>query len=152
VLFVPIVVPTAVATGKYSHDHGYGPYTLSCADAPLRDAAGNLNRDNILSPTDMARLDLQLNVMNGIIRLEAARRGFAYFQLGALYDDVVVKAPFDAVALMTSDEPYGPYISLDGIHPSAKGHEVLAQAALNALARRYDLEGRHAPLLVASQE
>lgn len=136
VLFVPVIVPTAVGKGAYYQSHHYGPYPLSCADSPALAADGSVIRDYILSPTDIALVDTQLAEMNAIIRAEARRRGFAYFPLGALYDDVNVKAPFSAITLMTSPEPYGPYISLDGIHPSAKGNAVLAAAAARALAER----------------
>ena len=40
-----------------------------------------------------------------------------------------VPSAFDAYAIMTSAEPYGPLISLDGIHPTAAGSQVLADAA-----------------------
>ena len=75
--------------------------------------------------------------MNAIIRREAQQRGWAYFALSALYGETVVKPPFNAVALLTSAEPYGPYVSLDGIHPSAQGAAVLARAAAEALNARY---------------
>lgn len=136
VLFVPIIVPTAVGRGAYYQSHHYGPYPLSCADSPALAPDGSVIRDYILSPTDIALVDEQLATMNAIIRAEATRRHFAYFPLGALYDDVNVKAPFSAITLMTSPEPYGPYISLDGIHPSAKGNAVLAAAAMRAVAER----------------
>ena len=40
---------------------------------------------------------------------------------------------------MTTAQPYGPYISLDGIHPSAEGQRVLADAAAMALNSTYRL-------------
>jgi len=43
------------------------------------------------------------------------------------------------IALMTSTTPYGRYISLDGIHPSAAGSTILADAAARALNARYAL-------------
>jgi lysophospholipase L1-like esterase len=138
VLFVPVVVPTAAARGAYYGANFHVPYTLSCADAGLA-PDGTVIPDNILSPADMKRLDLQMAAMNAIIRLEAFRRGYAYFPLGALYDHVNVKAPFNAITLMTSPEPYGPYFSLDGTHPSAAGNSVLAAAAARALNERYHL-------------
>jgi hypothetical protein len=49
------------------------------------------------------------------------------------------KAPFSAITMLTSMQPYGPLISLDGIHPSAEGSRVLAEAAAGALAARYNM-------------
>jgi lysophospholipase L1-like esterase len=77
--------------------------------------------------------------MNAVIRAEADRRGFAYFALAALYEQANRKAPFSAVTLLTSPQPYGPLISLDGLHPSAAGSAVLAEAAASALNARYEM-------------
>jgi lysophospholipase L1-like esterase len=138
VLFVPVIVPTAVAKGAYYQSHQYGPYPLSCADSPPLAPDGSVIRDYILSPADIALVDAQLSQMNAIIRVEALTRRFAYFALGTLYDEVNVKAPFSAVTLMTSSQPYGPYISLDGVHPSAAGNAILAAAAARAITDRQE--------------
>jgi hypothetical protein len=47
------------------------------------------------------------------------------------------KAAFSVVTMMTSPTPYGPLVSLDGIHPSDAGHAVLASAAARAINARY---------------
>jgi lysophospholipase L1-like esterase len=110
-----------------------GPFTLSCANAP----SSSLIADYVLGPDDVAALNAQLVAMNAIIAGEAAARGFAYFPLSALYEDANVKAPFNAVTLMTSTQPYGPLISLDGLHPTPAGSAVLAAAAARALNATY---------------
>jgi lysophospholipase L1-like esterase len=38
---------------------------------------------------------------------------------------------------MTSLQPYGTYVSLDGIHPSADGQRIIAEAAAAALDAKY---------------
>ena len=40
---------------------------------------------------------------------------------------------------MFSQMPYGAYTGLDGIHPSALGSQILAEAAAAAINARYDL-------------
>jgi len=132
-LFVPRVVPTAVGTGIFFRDHGLGTYTLSCANS-----AGT-TVDYILDAADVAAVNNQLAAMNAVIQDEAQKRGFAYFPLGALYEGAATKPAFNAVAIMTTAQPYGPYISLDGIHPSAEGQRVLADAAAMALNSAYRL-------------
>jgi hypothetical protein len=134
-VFVAVKVPVAVATGAFYAGHGLGAYTLSCIDA----ASTTGIEDYILAPSDVAAVNAQLAQMNAIIRQEADSRGFAYFALGALYEHAVTKAPFNAVVLMTSTQPYGPYVSLDGIHPSAEGARVLADAAAGALNETYHM-------------
>jgi lysophospholipase L1-like esterase len=134
-LFVAQLVPVAAATGAYYAANQLGPYTFSCANAPSNTGI----KDYVLDENDVAGVNAQLAAMNAVIRDEATRRGFAYFALGALYEDVVTKAPFNAVALMTTAQPYGPYISLDGVHPTAEGSRVLADAAARALNDTYHL-------------
>jgi lysophospholipase L1-like esterase len=75
--------------------------------------------------------------MTDHIRGQAAARGYAYMELEALYG--LPKPPFSVVNLMTTNTPYGPNISLDGLHPSAAGHAILAQAALRAIEDRYNV-------------
>ena len=71
------------------------------------------------------------------IRQQAALRGFAVFDLGVIYTSI--PGPLTAVSLMTSAEPFGPYVSLDGIYPSAAGNRRLADAAAIALNERYGI-------------
>jgi hypothetical protein len=138
-LFVPVRVLQAAGEGAARAKLGAGPATLSCANAPATNAQGVVIRDFVLGPSEVAQLDAQFAAMNAIIRAEAEQRGFAYFDLGALYEDVNVKAPFNAVTMLMSSQPYGALISADGIHPSADGARVLAEAAANALASRYGM-------------
>jgi len=133
-LFVPFIVPTAVGTGAYYARNSLGQYTLSCANT-----SGPVE-DYILDAADVTAVNAQLAAMNAVIRNEAETRGFAYFPLGALYEGAVTKPAFNAVSIMTTGQPYGPYISLDGIHPSAEGARVLADAAAMAINSTYRLE------------
>jgi hypothetical protein len=132
-LFIAVRVPVAAATGAFYRANGLGAYTLSCANAP---SSTNI-QDYVLSAADVAGVNAQLAAMNAVIRDEASARGFAYFPLGALYEEVVTKPAFNAITLMTSSQPYGPYVSLDGIHPTAEGQRILAEAAARALNETY---------------
>lgn len=138
-LFVPVRVPLAAGEGAARARAGTGPAVLSCANAPPTNAAGQVIRDYVLSRDELAAVDAQLAQMNAIIRAEAAHYGFAYFTLSPLYEGVAVKAPFSAVTLLTSPEPYGPYVSLDGFHPTADGARVIAETAAHALNATYNL-------------
>ena len=140
-LFVPVVVPTAVGTAA-----ALGSSTLHCA------GGGPTSQDFILTPSEAGAVNALLAQMNAHIRGEAERRGFAYFALQELYGRADIKGPFNPIALMTSTQPYGPYISLDGVHPTAAGAQVLALAAARALDERYnhDILGQ-AATLIASQ-
>ena len=146
--FAAVRVPVAVATGAAYRAGGLGAFPLSCANA-----ASPVAQDYVLSPADLAAANAQLAAMNAVIRAEAAARGFAYFALGALYEDAYVKPAFDPIVFMTAPLPYGPLISNDGIHPSAAGARVLADAAAGALNATYRFgiptSGGSAPVLAA---
>jgi lysophospholipase L1-like esterase len=131
-LFVPVRVPTAVATGVAMRRAGAGPYTLSCTGAPA-----NLT-DYLLTPAEVAIVNDQLAQMNAYIRAEAERVGFAHFELEELYGRSDIKPPYSVLAQMTSAQPYGQYTSLDGIHPNGEGQRVIAEAAARALDARYN--------------
>jgi hypothetical protein len=141
-LFVPVIVPTAVGTAA-----ALGSYTLHCA------GGGPTSQDFILTPSEAGAVNALLAQMNAHIREQADRRGFAYFALQDLYGRSDIKGPFNPIALMTSSEPYGPFISLDGVHPTAAGARVLAEAAARALDTRYDhhILAQAAPLIAANQ-
>jgi hypothetical protein len=47
--------------------------------------------------------------------------------------------PFNVTTFMTANEPFGPYVSIDGIYPTAAGNTLLAEAAARALNERYGL-------------
>ena len=133
-MFVPVRVPTAVAHGVAQARAGAGPYTLTCDNVPSSTGV----EDYVITAEEMGLVDAQLAEMNAFIKQQADRHGWAYFELEDLYGRPDLKPPFNAVALMTDPAtPYGPYISLDGIHPNAQGHHILAEAAAAAFTARY---------------
>lgn len=141
-LFVPYVVPVAVAKGAALG--ASGPATLSCT------GKGQAEQDYILDADEQSAVNTLLGRMNDHIIAEAARRGYAFFALESLYGRSDLKAPFSVSRLMLTGTPYGPLISLDGVHPSAAGSTILAQAAAAALVERYGFEFPAAPGLTAS--
>lgn len=104
------------------------PTTATCVDVPGRE-------DFVLTPGDLAAINLQMARMNEHIRERASANGWAYFALSALYD--LPKPEFRLTDLLFSTAPFGPNISLDGVHPSARGQAILAAAAAQAINARY---------------
>ncbi len=132
-VFVPVRIPVAVATGLQLKAAGQPPFVFSCAGAAPQ------VQDFVLTPDEVAVVNNQLTRMNAHIEITARRIGYAYMQLDVLYGRIDLKPPFSSVQLMTSSQPYGPLISLDGIHPNNFGHTVLAQAAARAINHRYGM-------------
>ena len=124
-LFVRGIVPTAILTAKMA-----GAATISCNDRP-----GTV--DYILSPNDVAFVNNLAAQMTAEIERHAAENGYATFALGELYNIAKDGVPFDLESFLTSPTPYGELISLDGVHPSAKGAAVLARAGARAIRVTY---------------
>ena len=126
-----VVVPSAVANGLGRRAASLPPFVLSCLQG------ASTAQDRILTPDEEAIVDAQLVLMSNHVRAQAAARGFAFVELEVLYG--LPKAPYSVVNQMTTGTPYGPNISLDGLHPSAAGQTIIAQAALRAIDDRYDI-------------
>jgi hypothetical protein len=132
-IFVPIKVGLALVAASQAAAQHIGPIPFSCA------AGAPTDQDLTLTPGEVALVNAQAALMNAHIQAEAAKRGYAYFSLGALYDLPNLKAPFSLATTFNTGSPFGALISLDGVHPSAAGSQVLARAAANALNVTYKL-------------
>jgi hypothetical protein len=106
------------------------PTTATCTDVP-----GEV--DYVVTASDMTAINSRMAAINTHIRSTANENGYAFFQLGALYD--LPKGSLDLYDVLFSSTPFGENISLDGVHPSAKGQAILANAAVQAINSRYKL-------------
>jgi len=104
------------------------PTTATCADVP--GAA-----DFVLTSSDMTAINSLMAQMNAHIQARASQNGWAYFSLSALYD--LPKPAFKVADVLFSATPFGPNISLDGVHPSAQGQAILATAGAQAINAKY---------------
>jgi hypothetical protein len=106
------------------------PATATCADVP-----GAV--DYVLTASDIGAINARMAQINTHIRARATENGYAYFALSALYD--LPKPPLNMYDVLFSKTPFGPNISLDGVHPSAQGQAILASTAAQAINARYGL-------------
>jgi hypothetical protein len=109
------------------------PVPLSCADV-----VGTV--DYVVSTAEAAAVQAVVTSYNTYIEGKATANGFAYFELGALYDNPGRPAwttGTGLVALLTGNSPFGPNVSADGVHPTKAGQTILANAAAAALNTRY---------------
>jgi hypothetical protein len=104
------------------------PTTATCRDVP-----GAI--DYVLTSSDINAINARMAQMNAHIEAKANENGYAFFKLAALYD--LPKINFNLVDVLFSNSPFGPNISLDGVHPSAQGQSILATAAVQAINARY---------------
>jgi hypothetical protein len=126
-IFVPIKVTTAVGTAQATGQ----PQTLSCTDQPGA-------QDNILTPADIQAVNALIDGMNNHIQSVAQANGWAYMDMATVWAPWVQRrAPFSVAALFSCNNPYGQYVSLDGVHPNATGYQEMANAAADALNAAY---------------
>jgi lysophospholipase L1-like esterase len=103
---------------------------LSCADVPG-------TADGVLTPADITTLNGLVAQMNSFILAQAAANGYATFSLGTVYDNAKSGVGFDLASILTVPSPFGAKISLDAVHPSEDGQDVLAAAAKAAIIAKY---------------
>jgi lysophospholipase L1-like esterase len=110
------------------------PTTLSCTDNPSA-------FDFILTPSDTTFVNGLIRTMNTHIALEAQSHGWAYLELNtALADFIARKTRFSLSNFLSCNRPFGQYIGLDGVHPTADGQQAIANAAADALNATYGFE------------
>ena len=120
-LFVPGYLLTLVSKA---------PTTATCNNVP-----GAV--DYVLTASDVSAINTRMAQMNAHIQAKATENGWAYFSLNELYG--LPKGAFSVTNLLFSNQPFGPNISLDGVHPSSAGQSILASAAVKAINAKYGL-------------
>jgi hypothetical protein len=118
-LFIPGYVLTLLSRA---------PTTATCKNVP-----GAV--DYVLTASEMSTINDRLADMNAYIQSHANANGYAYFSLDAVYG--LPKPGFDMGHVLFSSTPFGPYMSLDGVHPNAQGQSLLAAAAVESVNARY---------------
>jgi hypothetical protein len=123
---IPALAAQYVATGA--------PQNLSCADvAGVADA--------VLTPTDIAALDAVVTQMNTQIQQVAQAKGWAFADLTGVYPPPAsARIPYSASDQLTCVYPYGAYVSLDGIFPSAQGQAAIASTVASAIDAKYGFD------------
>lgn len=125
VALLPPLVAAARSAGKSQ--------PLSCADQP--GAA-----DYVLTPSDAALISQTISAINAAIKAAADKRQIPYVEVPLLSSEIPYGAPaFSAANFLGSDTPFGLATSLDGIQPSALGHELIADRVAAALNSAYGL-------------
>jgi hypothetical protein len=105
--------------------------SLSCADRA--DEA-----DGVLTPSDAALITQTIASINAAIKAAADKRQLAYVEIPMLATDVApVSLGSWVQTLLSSDQPFGRYLSLDGVQPSVQGHALVADRVAAALNTTY---------------
>lgn len=111
-----------------------GVQPMSCANAPG-------TADGVLAPDELAAIASSITQFNAHLRDVATAHGWAYADLTATYTRMVaVAGSYSPPTQLTCALPYGEFVSLDGIHPSVRGQQAIADAVAAALDARYGFD------------
>ena len=133
-MYVPLKLAPVMQAGLLARLASQPPVPFSCAASQFPTTV-----DLVLTPAEQSVVVAVVTAMNAAIQGEAQARGLAFFSLDAFYSAPGVRTPLDVVALFTTPQPFGPFMSLDGLHPNAAGQAIIAQAAAQALNATYNL-------------
>ena len=131
-VYLPRKVFQALTAAAPAKAAGLPAPVLTCTNVP-----GTL--DAVVTPAEAVIVNAAWAQVNDYIIATAATNGFAHFSLNDLFALPDFRPPFDLEALLTSEEPYGPYMSLDDLHPNAAGERFLAELAAKAINAAYEL-------------
>ncbi len=130
------IVPAIRAYRANPSAPGAHPPLISCgvtaaAPAPVGDVY-------ILDQTEQTTLAGLVTSYNNVIASQAQANGFVYVDPNPLLAGARTAGLIPARPTLTSaTQPFGPLFSLDGFHPSGAGHEIIANAVIDAINDAY---------------
>ncbi|MEP7065649.1 MAG: SGNH/GDSL hydrolase family protein [Gemmatimonadota bacterium] len=122
-----------------SHTH---PPTVFCEalSAPLQ-PLGNLY---VLDATEQAAVTDTVTAYNAVISAEADSLGFAFLDPNPALVALKTSGSVPIFPNLTNPtSPFGQYFSLDGIHPAAAAHVLVANAVIDAINAKYGTSVPH---------
>jgi len=115
------------------------PTTLDCSDDAV-----------VVLPAELDALQQAVTGYNAYIQSQAASHGYAYLDvnpaLGALVADGTIP-PFPNIPADAPNSPvtFGPMFTLDGVHPSATAHRLVADSLIASVNRTFGTTIRFVP-------
>jgi len=92
----------------------------------------------VLDATEQATLSAAINAYNGYIAAKAAAIGFAYYDPNPLFKAQQTSGVIPAFPNFASTTAtYGTLISLDGVHPTAAAHKLIANDLMTTINTKY---------------
>lgn len=104
---------------------------------------GSTANTSVLSGAEIVQVSEAVAGYNAYIAAEADARGWAYLDPNVLLQANRAQIPLFPELFeipgnaFTASEPFGPLFSLDGVHPSAEAHRLIADAAIDAINAKY---------------
>jgi hypothetical protein len=101
----------------------------------------------VLTLNEVETIVQRVRQFNGFLQQQAQQRGLAFFDPNRVFrtlyaadagtPSVPTDDPIPKFPATTSDQPFGPFFSLDGVHPSAATHRVVAARLVRIINERY---------------
>jgi lysophospholipase L1-like esterase len=143
---VAIIPGTTQAVPSYVPFH-YGAVLMAQAGAGVPTTL-DCSVSEVITPDEAVYMITSVTQYNAAIEAEAGERGWVYVDPNVLLatlsaSDPMAVLPFPAFpggiypADMTLNAPFGTALSLDGVHPSASAHVVVANALIEAINTTY---------------
>lgn len=85
-----------------------------------------------LIPSEVQYIQEELAIANAAVSASVPS-GWALFDLGGLYNEVVTTGIFESDFNMTGDLVFGGFFSLDGYHPTSRGSALIAKRMMEAI-------------------
>ena len=119
-------------------------FTLGCRD----------DDPGALTPEELGALSDRTSTYNSIIASIAEENGWGFYDPNGDFQALEQEGRIPQVPDFTSNQPFGRFFSLDGVHPSSDAHEAVANCLINTINRRNDsnsslqeIEGESCPTL-----
>jgi lysophospholipase L1-like esterase len=93
--------------------------------------------NGVLDPAEQVTVTNTINAYNAYIKAKADSIGFAYFDPNPTLFALAAAGKIPPFPILTSAQPFGQYFSLDGVHPSASAHIVIANALIDVINATY---------------
>ena len=125
------LVPWVKAVPMLAAAAGGTPQTMDCSVDAL-----------VISPTELAGLQAAVAGYNAFISSQATARGMAYLDvnpplLALVATGAIPPFPDISTALAGGSVTFGPYFSLDGVHPSTLAHQLVADSLVSAVNAKF---------------
>lgn len=115
---------------------GTQPDTIACS--PIPNHPGLLGNVFVLDAGELATLTQVVNGYNAAIEARANELGWAYFDPNPALMELRTSGAIPTIPdLANPTNAFGPYISLDGVHPAAAAHALLAGLIAGAINETY---------------
>jgi lysophospholipase L1-like esterase len=113
------------------------PKVVTCQALPQ----DSVSRYFILTRAQQDTVENAITTWNAYIKAKADSLGWAYLDPLPLFQQLKMSGqipPFPN--FLSATQPFGPFITLDGIHPSAAAHVMIANGLIGAINAQYKVE------------